>query len=181
ALAAYAPGAITLVAAIVALVAGWRSRAVLASLAVGAVGLLRAGVSQSVVAARPDRAGGVGAVGWPGAGSSLAALGLLGAVALVYGLLPAIKEAGVKARATVARAGAIVGAAVFLAAAALLAWPGAVKGLGTMASADVLPLAIPLEQTGPDRARTLVLTSAEDGQVSYAVLATDGTEHVTGR
>lgn len=181
ALAAYAPGAITLVAAIVALVAGWRSRAVLASLAVGAVGLLLAVVSQSVVAAWPDGAGGVGAVGWPGAGSSLAALGLLGAVALAYGLLPAIKEEGVKARATVARAGAIVGAAVFLAAAALLAWPGAVKGLGTMASADVLPLAIPLEQTGPDRARTLVLTSAEDGQVSYAVLATDGTEHATGR
>jgi hypothetical protein len=179
--ASYVPGALALTAALCALVLAWRSRAVIASVAVAGIGFLTAVGSQASVAAWPDGAGNPGVVGWPGAGSSLAAAGLLGAAAIAYGRIPG--ERGPRARlgAGFARVGAGIAVLAFAAGAAALAWPGAIKGVGESASSEVLPLAIPLEQEGAERIRALVLATSEDGSIEYSVLASDGSEYVSGR
>lgn len=179
--AAYVPGTIVLVAGVAALAFAGRSRAVLGAIAAAALGLAVAALSQATVVAWPDAAGSPGVVGWPGAGSSLAALGLLAAAALAYGSLPAAKESRHRLVAVLSRIGAVIGAVALVGGVVALAWPGAAKGLGTTASPNVLPLAIPLEQAGSDRVRALVLDSDDDGTLTYALLTTDGTEQVTGR
>jgi hypothetical protein len=178
---AYLPGALALTAALCGLVLAWRSWAVVASIAVAALGLLTATVSQASVAAWPDAAGTPGLVGWPGAGSSLAAVGLLAAAAIAYGRIPAVRSARLHLSATFARCGAAVAALVFVGAFVALAWPGASKGVGESASPDVLPLAVPLEQKGTHRSRAVVLSTGPEGVIEYAVLATDGSEYVSGR
>jgi hypothetical protein len=177
----YVPGALAVVAALCALAFAWRSWAVVASMGVAGAGMVAAAVSQSSVAVWPDLAGNPGLVGWPGAGSSLAAVGLLAAAAIAYGRIP-IERSGVKkVGAGLARVAAIAAVVVFAGSTVALAWPTAVRGVGASASPAVLPLAVPLEQTGADRARAIVLSTGEGGAINYAVLASDGSEYVSGR
>jgi hypothetical protein len=179
--ASYIPGALALVAAVCALMLAWRSRAVIASATVASVGLLTAIGTQASVAAWPDGAGNPGLVGWPGAGSSLAAAGLLAASAVAYGRIPVVRSPRVRAAAGFARAGAAATALAFVAGLAALAWPGAVKGVAEAASSEVLPLAVPLEQAGAERVRALVLATGDEGVIEYSILASDGSEYVSGR
>jgi hypothetical protein len=74
-----------------------------------------------------------------------------------------------------------VAALACVAGVAVLAWPGAEKGVGQTASSDVLPLAVPLEQRSVERSRALVMSTGGSGSVEFAVLATDGSEYVSGR
>lgn len=177
----YVPGALALVAALVALVLAWRARAVIASVAVAGIGLLTAVLTQASVAAWPDGAGNPGVAGWPGAGSSLAATGLVAAAALAYGRIPAVRSSRARVGAGFARAGAAITVLAFAGTTAALAWPGAPKGVAESASGEVLPLAVPLEQEAANRTRALVLATADDVVIEFSVLASDGSEYVSGR
>lgn len=179
--AAWVPGALLLAATLWAIILRPRARAVMGGLAVAAVGWAVAAVGQATVVAWPDGAGGEALLGWPGPGSSVAAIGLLAAVAAAYGLLPGPKEGRIRAGARIARIAAGVAVAAVAAPAVFLAWPGASRGAATVQTADVLPLAVPLEIEGASRQRALVVDQAGPGTVVFSVLSSDGTEFLTGR
>lgn len=137
--------------------------------------------SASSTVAWADHAGGSAAAGWPGAGSSLvvigaliAALGADGTLRVLNGKRFAVGRVAGASLATLAVGGS-------LATSVFMAWPGAVRGSATVASAAVLPLAVPLDQQGPSRQRVLVLDERDDGSTAYTVLSHDGSVDVTGR
>ncbi len=175
------PGALALLLTVVALATARTSPATVVGALLAALGVAVAAVSQGTVAAWPDAAGHDAVRGWPGPGSSLVALGAVIGMAAAYGALPALKSGRHRAGAGFARAGAVVLIVAVLAPAVFTVWPGSPRGLGQVASASVLPLAVPLELTGQDRQRALVLDQAPGDVIAFSVLATDGTELVTGR
>jgi len=180
-LAAYAPGALALVVTVVVVWATRRSWAALVGLGVAALGAASAAVAVGVVAAWPDPTGKDAVAGWPGSGSSLLVLGLMVAMAGAYGTLPALRTGRARSGAVWARVGAGVTVGAALVPVVLMAWPGAPRGLATTVSPHVVPLAVPLEMQGPYRQRALVLATDAEGVVHFTVLASDGSEDVTGR
>lgn len=180
-LVSYLPGALLLVAVVVSIVVGRRSRPVLIAVGVAALGVVSAAIAQATVVAWPDPAGGVALRGWPGPGSSLAVLALGTAVALAYDVTQRTPLRKPRLAAALTRTGAAVGVLALCAPLVFLAWPGAQRGVSAAGTPDVLPLAVPLDLDGNARQRALVLEAAEDGTVTFTVLATDGTEYVSGR
>lgn len=157
----------------------WRAAA--AGLAIAGLGAAVAGWSASVVVSWPDGAGAPAQHGWPGAGASLVALGLIMAATAAHGAL----QVGLERKDAAGRIVATAAAAAVMAATAattlFVAWPGAPRGSAVQTDVHVLPLAVPLEQEGAATARTLVLDATDDGVVTFAVLATDGATYVAGR
>ena len=156
-------------------------RAGVTGLALMGLGLAVSGWSASSTVAWPDNAGGGAVAGWPGAGSSLVALGALVAALATHGALMSLEgrrfAVGRVAGATLATLA--VGSS--LAAVAFMAWPGAVRGSAVAVEAKVLPLALPLDQDGPYRQRIMVLDQRDDGTVTFSVLSHDGTNEAIGR
>lgn len=156
-------------------------KAALTGVCVAAAGLVVAAWSTSATVAWPDLAGEPSATGWPTAGSSLVALGLLLAAASAHGAL--MTSAGKRASVTrvAGAAVAMLATGASLGVVTFLAWPGAERGSAIVADSRVLPLAVPLDQEGPYRQRVLVLSQREDGTVAFAVLANDGSSNASGR
>ncbi len=170
-----------LVAAFAALMsrAAWRPAVV--GLGLVGIGLGVAWWSASSTVAWADHAGSSSSAGWPGAGSSLVALGALVAALGADGALRVLdgKRFAVGRVAGASLAALAVGAS--LSTAVFMAWPGADRGSVTVASAAVLPLAVPLDQEGPSHQRVLVLDERADASIAYTVLSHDGSTDVTGR
>lgn len=177
----YLLGALVLAAGLWAGISQARSRRVWAALGVAGLGFAVASLTQGGIAAWPDLAGNPAVRGWPGAGMSLALLGLLGAVAIAYGALPAHKAGKVQSAAVIARVTVGVSLVALAAPVVFMAWPGAPRGTAEVASAAVLPLAVPLEVDGAARQRVLVIQGGAADTVRFSVLNFDGSEFLTGR
>jgi hypothetical protein len=108
-------------------------------------------------------------------------LGALVAAAAAHGALLAGEGTRFAVGRVTAAGLAMVTAGASLAVVAFLAWPGSQPGSATTIDANVLPLAVPLDQDGPYRQRVLVLTARDDGVVAYSVLSHDGSTQVIGR
>lgn len=177
-----AVGAVTLlVAALAALLSRQAWRSTTAGLGLVAIGLAVSWWSASSTVAWPDNAGSGSVAGWPGAGSSLVALGALLAALGTDGALRGLDGKRFAVGRITAAALATLAVGGSLATVTFLAWPGAVDGSATAEAATVLPLAVPLDQDGPYRQRVLVLDQREDGTIAYTVLSHDGSSEVTGR
>nr|WP_084124209.1 glycosyltransferase [Demequina sp. NBRC 110054] len=175
-------GVCVLGAAALALVSLRTAWAVRALTVVAALGLGAAIVSQRTPVGSIDGVGGEITAGWPGAGSSLMALGLIIAAAAASS---GAWQTGQRSRRLAWRR---TGYAVALGAVALVL-AGHVAALtvsepsataATSSVTRVLPLATALDQESASRQRALVLDSDDDGTIRYTVLATDGTVRVLG-
>lgn len=177
----YVPGLVLIALAVVGVVVARAHRAVVLAWTVAALGVVGAAVGQATVVAWPDVTGASALRGWPGPGSSLMVVALLAAVVVAYDARRAMEPTRPRVRKALVTTGAVVAALAVIAPAGLLAWPQAERGLAQAVSPDVLPLAVPLDLNSPARQRALVLSAHEAGNVHYSVLATDGTEYISGR
>ncbi len=149
-------------------------------LAIAGLGVGVSAWSASATAAWADGAGHGAISGWPGTGSSLVALGGLIAALSAHGAaLPRVGARFAVAR-TVGAAAATLAVGASLGATVMMALPSSPRGSLTTADPHVLPLAVPLDQSGAARQRVLVLADA-GGTVSYDVLTTDGDTLLVGR
>lgn len=172
---------VLLIAALAALFSrsAWRSAAV--GLAVVGVGLCVSWWSASSTVAWPDNAGAGAVAGWPGAGSSLVALGALVAALGTDGALRGLDGKRFAFGRVTGASLATLAVGASLATVVFMAWPGAVRGSATVAAATVLPLAVPLDQEGPSRQRVLVLDQTDEDTIAYTVLSHDGSSEAIGR
>ncbi|WNM23882.1 glycosyltransferase family 2 protein [Demequina capsici] len=177
-----AVGAGALVVAVLALVSLRSAWAVRAFVAVAALGLGSAAVSQHVSVGAWDGVGGQVVPGWAGPGSSMLAIGLLGAAAAasVGTWRTGERSAALAWRRTGYSVGYGIVGLVLIAHVGSLAWPGAAASDVAPTTTTVLPLATALEQYSSARERVLVLDQDDSGLVTYTVLSTDGTVHVLG-
>jgi len=182
-------GVVVLVLAAVSLASRRGAWAIASGWVIAAIGWATAVVSGSMVVVWADSAGAPSAHGWPGAGSSLMAVGLLGAVAVAThrtGVTPSGQPlTGMqvfRARAVLV-AGASVTALALTGHVAAVAWPTSHVAANrvTMVSPHVLPLVASLEQEVRSSQRVLVLSHDDGGTVWFSVLARDGSEGVSGR
>ncbi|WP_084129331.1 glycosyltransferase family 2 protein [Demequina sp. NBRC 110055] len=171
---------VVLVAAAAALLGGRRWRVTTAGVVAMAAGMMVA-AAQAATAVSPDSgAGTASANGWAGPGLSVLAIGVM----LVTGAgLDGAWRVGTGAVRVLVRGGAVTVTAMVAVAVmghvATLVWPG--REEPTTVSAiprDVIPLVAALEQHQPTRQRVLVLGD-DDGVVTAAVLATDGSEVIS--
>ncbi|WP_084074006.1 glycosyltransferase [Demequina sp. NBRC 110052] len=178
--AALAVGALVVLGAAWAVLSGRATWPVRTLVLLASVGLATALVEQRTLVGGEDGAGMELVNGWPGPGSSLMALALLGAAAsAASGAWGQGKGAALAWRRTGYAVVLGVAALALSAHALVVAWPGRPTDLGTTDVA-VLPLATALDQVSGERQRVLVLDSAEDGTVAYTVLETDGSVHALG-
>lgn len=172
---------VVIVAALAALLSrsAWRSAA--AGLALVGIGLGVSWWSASSTVAWADNAGSGAVAGWPGAGSSLVALGALVAALGTDGALRGLDGRRFAVGRVVGSSLATLAVGASLATVVFMAWPGAVRGSATVEAATVLPLALPLDQEGPYRQRVIVLDQRDDDTIAYTVLSHDGSTEVIGR
>ncbi len=172
---------VLIVAAFAALLSrsAWRSAAV--GLALVGIGLGVSWWSASSTVAWADNAGGGAIAGWPGAGSSLVALGALVAALGADGTLRGLDGRRFAMGRVVGASLGTLAVGASLATVVFMAWPGAVRGSATVEASSVLPLAVPLDQEGPYRQRVLVLDERDDGSIAYTVLSHDGSSEAIGR
>ncbi|MFP5335165.1 MAG: glycosyltransferase family 2 protein [Actinomycetes bacterium] len=166
-----AGGVLVLVAVLALLRGGTRGAAVRAAWAVAVVGLLAAlAATRVVVGAAPD---GATVSGWAGGATSLVLVGLL--VAVLAGTDGVRGRLGPRRGWRSAVAAVLAGAAVLAPVGGLAAWTGAeLGGEGSLQRGEAPRLAAVAAEAAasPDRARTLVLRSTDDGTVSAAVART---------
>jgi len=172
----YLVGAVLVAAALLAITGTRSAVATRMGWFVAAAGLVVAIVAQrtTAVAASPD--GTPAANGWPGPGLSLLALGLMMAVLSSLGAGRA--DPGHRSRVVAA----VLLTGVLAVHVTASVWPGREFGgdvhpVGT----SVLPLVANLERSTEPSTRVLVLSSLEDGSVSYSVLGSDGYSALLGR
>ncbi|NTV39182.1 MAG: hypothetical protein HGA51_04390 [Demequinaceae bacterium] len=172
---------VLMVAAVAALFSrvAWRSAAV--GIAIVGVGLGVSFWSASSTVAWPDNAGGGSLAGWPGAGSSLVALGALVAALGTDGALRGLEGRRFAVGRVTGASLATLAVGASLATVVFMAWSGADRGSATLEAPTVLPLAVPLDQDGPYRQRVLVLDQRDDDTIAYTVLSHDGSTEVMGR
>lgn len=177
----WAAACVLMVAALAALLSrsAWRSSAV--GLAMVGIGFGVSWWSASSTVAWSDNAGAGAATGWPGAGSSLVALGALVAALSTDGALRGLNGRRFAVGRVAGSSLATLAVGASLATVVFMAWPGAVRGTATVAAMTVLPLAVPLDQEGPYRQRVLVLNQQHDGTIAYTVLSHDGSSEAMGR
>lgn len=173
-----------LLLATAAVAATWSRQALKAASAgvtVAAVGLVVAAWSARAIAAWPDAEGRDATRGWPGAGASVLALGLLLACLVAHGCVMAAPGRRAAAARIVSSCVALVAVFASIASIALVAWPGAAPAGVVASDPHVLPLAVPLELEADGRERAVVLGADDNGAVTYNVLSHDGTSLVAGR
>ena len=172
---------VLIVAAFAALLSrsAWRTAAV--GLALAGIGLGVSWWSASSTVAWADNAGAGDVAGWPGAGSSLVALGALVAAMGTDGALRGLDGRRFAVGRVAAASLATLAVGASLATVVFMVWPGAVRGSARVEASTMLPLAVPLDQEGPYRQRVLVLDQRDDGTIAYTVLSHDGSSEVIGR
>lgn len=178
--AALSVGALVVLAAAWALLSGRATWTVRALVVLASVGLATAVLEQRTLVGGANGAGMELVNGWPGPGSSLMVLALLGAAAAAAsGAWGQGKGAALAWRRTGYAVVLGVAAIALSAHALVVAWPGRSTDVDATDVA-VLPLATALDQVSGERQRVLVLDSSDDGTVTYTVLESDGSVHALG-